>query len=370
MLRKFLQILRPHDLKLRDDRWRDKLGSELVAVLRRARALDAAGLAETYECGGVPACGERRRVVAAPAADGHTHLALCAIDGGCLDLSLREPELRLSTLSFEATCELLCETLGIERAASFATVTPDVFLLGSVERSGVRADAYLALNPDLEAFPHLLTARGSASRATVVFVNTARFLPPTLIDLHGPGRRVEIVQLEDCLALENGALITRASARTLAAAPTPNTAPVCVRIDEAGEHALDAEGYAAAVARAESELDLLLDFSTQHHLTKRRVVYAGGRRRNGRYEPIEMRTSEAAVAAELIERTCRGGYVRPRDLERLQGNSMQTFHRAWQALDPEPREWLEKKAGTRDADAEYRFAPRRGRRWALLKPPA
>ena len=87
------------------------------------------------------------------------------------------------------------------------------------------------------------------------------------------------------------------------------------------------------------------------------------------YEPIELRASEAAVAAELIEWSSRNrGYVRIRDLATMKDHDKQTFNRAWQQLDPEPRAFLEKEPGSRDVDTAFRFRPPPAKRWALLKP--
>ncbi|MBI2388658.1 MAG: hypothetical protein HYV09_03490 [Deltaproteobacteria bacterium] len=357
-------------MKLRDAAWQEKLGPELVTILRRARVLHDAGLASSYECGGAH-CGERRRIV--PSDDGvpgKPYLALCAMDGGCLDLELSEDELRLSTLSFAGAIDLLRGALRIEGVGAAAHIAPDVFLLGVTERGGLRTDAFLALNPDLESFPHFLTARGTAQRASVVFTNTTRWLPQPLVDLHGPGRRVEIALLEDILALRDGAVVATdvMAARVPAAARSPEP-PVCVRLDVDGERALSAEEHERMLERAPLDLDFFLDFSVQHHLTAKKTVYIGGRRRAGAYERIEMRASEAAVAAELIERSCKSsGYLRLRDLVAMKDHGKQTFHRAWQQLDPDPRAFLEKEPGSRDVDAAYRFRPQHGRRWALLKP--
>jgi len=370
MIRKLLQVLRPHDLKLRDATWDERFGAELVTILRRARVLHDAGLASTYECGGAH-CGERRRVVPVPNdKTGRPYVALCAIDGGCLDLQLSENELRLSTLSFAGAIELLRAALRVQGAGAAAQIAPDVFALGAIERGGARADAFLALNPDLEAFPYFLTARGTAQRATIVFTNTTRWLPQPLVDLHGPGRRVEIVLLEDVLTLRNDAVVATEIATPRMRAPVLSPEPpACVRLDADGERVLSAEEYQATLERAALDLDLFLDFSTQHRVTKKKTVYRGGRRRDGAYSGVELRVSEAAVAAELIERSCRhAGYLKVRDLVAMRDHDRQTFNRAWQQLDPEPRAFLEKQPGSRDADAAFRFKPPRGRRWALLKP--
>lgn len=366
MIRKLLQVLRPHDIKLRDAAWEERLGPELVTVLRRARVLHGSGLADWFDCGGAH-CGERRRVVEMPGGpDGKPYLALCAIDSGCLDLPLSEDELRLSTLSFAGAIDLLRTALSIEGVGDAAQIAPDVFHLGAAERGGVRAEAFLALNPDLESFPYFLTARGTAQRASIVFANTTRWLPQQLVDLHGPGRRVEIALLEDVLTMRRDAIV---SIEVPPATPTAASEPVCIVVDKDGERALSADEYRHVVDRAPSELDLFLDFSVQHRVTNKRTVYRGGRVRDGKYQLIEVRVSEAAVAAELIERTCRGGqYLKVRDLQSMRDHDRQTFNRAWQQLDPEPRVFLEKQPGSRDVDAAFRFRAPPGRRWALLKP--
>jgi hypothetical protein len=367
MIRKLLQVLRPHDIKLRDAAWDERLGAELVTVLRRARVLHGSGLADWFDCGGAH-CGERRRVLEMPGGpNGKPYLALCAIDSGCLDLPLSEDELRLSTLSFAGAIELLRAALRIDGVGDAAQVAPDVFHLGVTDGGGMRAEAFLALNPDLESFPYFLTARGTAQRASVVFTNTTRWLPQQLVDLHGPGRRVEIALLEDVLTMRDGAIV---SIGGKPAAPIVTTAaPVCIAIDNDGERALSSDEYRYVIEAAPRELDLFLDFSIQHRITNKRTVYRGGRVRDGQYQPIEIRVSEAAVAAELIERTCRGGpYVKVRELHSMHDHDRQTFNRAWQQLDPEPRVFLEKQPGSRDVDAAFRFRAPPGRRWALLKP--
>lgn len=358
MITKLLRVLRPHDVKLRDETWHDNLGHELVTVRRRARVLHDAGLASTYDCGG-DQCGERRRVISAPGeVPGKPYLALCAIDNGCLDLPLAEDELRLSTLSFAGACDVLRAALRIEADGPVTVAAPDVFLLGSLVRGGLRADAFLALNPDLESFPYFLTARGTAQRLSVAFVNTKRWLPQTIVDLHGPGRRVEIVLLEDVLGLVNGVVV--------GAEPEPApvvSTPVATAISHDGERMLTEEDYLSLDREAARMFDLYLDAATLRTLGRKKFFRGGYRDAGGAFHESKLTFNEGRAVAEFVE-LARDRALAPSKLPTVADkNADQLFKTGWPKVDPARRALRPEGSGAR-------FAPPPGVRWALIKPVA
>jgi hypothetical protein len=374
MIRKFLRVLRSYELELHRERWERDIGDALFATLRRERVLYDGGVADWYECGG--RCGERRRVIEAPDEHpGKPYLALCAVDGGCLDKPLSEDGAHVWGFSFADAIAVLRRTLGIDGASETEEVVHGVFAIGSVDRSGIRADVFLAVNPDDDAFPHFVSARAHAQRAAVVLINTARWLPQAFVDAHGPGKRVEIALLEDMLAVRDGAIVATDTGERLRGRPKTSGVPVCLVIDADGERALDEAEYRELLGRAEHDLDFFLDVSTLHRDGRRKFFVGGIRHRpesggaRGVFERVELRQTEGAAAVEFIERTHRGRHVKPSELTTLADyeDALQVFRRAFEKLDPEPRQYVEQQPGSRDVHIAFAFRPSLGSRWAIVK---
>ena len=81
-------------------------------------------------------------------------------------------------------------------------------LIGTQQRAaleGATRDVFLALRPHAELSPAWLALRERGGRAAVVLVPTMRRVAPELSGAHGPLDKVEIVALDDALAVRDGA---------------------------------------------------------------------------------------------------------------------------------------------------------------------
>jgi hypothetical protein len=356
MMRKFLRVLQPADLTLQDASWEQLLGERLVEALRRASLLEDGPRATSLECGG-DHCGEARRVVHCPGvAPGKDYVALCATDGGCMDVPLSEDDLRTSTLSWAGVAQLLRRLLRIEGRGKPTHVAGPVFGLGEIEKDGLRADAFLALNPD-EGFHHFLVARIAAPRPTVVFVTSARALDPALAEAHGPSSRVEVVLVEDVLCVESGVIAARDWRATRA--PKAN-APAALLLSHDGERTLTAEEYLALVEHAAERFDLFLDAATPRR-AGRKTYFLGGRREGARWQEEHLTEGEAAAIAEFIVRARNAPIDIEKELTSVKDKVAKQLYKKGAAKIGATHRFILRERGGRA------FRPPPGARWALIR---
>jgi hypothetical protein len=218
-----------------------------VAALRAERVVVDGTPAESLPCGEGGACArDVRDTWEGRAKRGATlrWLATCGKDAReCDDAWLTDADVRTVVVRASALVQLTARLLGVARVPHDLPATwgapTEPRAIGVEQRGaggGASRDVFLSLRPEREVSAAWLALRERAARPALVVVTTTRRLDPELVARHGPMDRVELLALDQALALESGAV-----ALTLAGAGMRALAPERATNDVEGERAEEAE---------------------------------------------------------------------------------------------------------------------------------
>lgn len=216
-MRRFLRLFEDSwDCKLHTHLFPDAIGEDAFALLCREGVLEPAGQAETYPCpGSGGSC--PRVVVPVPRNKATPFLAVCGDRRGCVSVPLTEEQTHVHALNRRAWVALLRSAYALDGPISYDV--PGAFGLWSIGQARGR-DVLLAEKPDGHDLLEIVLAREGLPRRTRVLVPTATRVDDFLVHRCRPGEHVELVILEDELAIEDGALVV-VSGATVAADPEP-----------------------------------------------------------------------------------------------------------------------------------------------------
>ena len=350
--------------------FRERIGDHAFDALLAAGVLERRGVAEWYPCGGPEGEGCPRRVVENPGDDEHPFAAVCGrCPPACETVLLTEEEVEIVAVSEAGLIRALRLALDAEGEMEIdGSLFPHTFSLGRTSWGGAHREAFLALRPWDPGIPAFLASRRSARLPSLVLAPTRWRVQARLADEHGPADRVEIVFLEDVLALEGGRLALRAPVPTGVAEPAAayQAAPYCMLVDADGARPVDEATYREIAAHAD-DYDLFLDLLSTTVAGRHRAC-----RRNGdAFEEGSLTHQQAGAYAELMERR---RPLRAGELAALNtfGSPDKQVEAARRVLDVKLTryEWRSSKLLRADdrLAKRYLFQPPEGLRWVLLRP--
>ncbi len=362
-MRRFLKSLRGRNVlcAVLEKKW----GVDVVRALVNERVLTRGELAAFYPCPGHEE-GCPREVV--PARDGevYSHLALPAVVDCCPVLELSESDLATWTFSPGGWFRLLGKLLGVSQV-SFDPTMRNRFVLGRADR-GVLGRADRGADVEVLYVPragedllYCLAAIHRRRRRTLV-VMPLRPETDLFEAYEEPGGVVEVVYLEERLAIENGRVLWHDLS-----AENEDGVPHCTVFDTSGSRELSYKEYEAFRVSLKT-YDLFLDLCDR----RGRRSYRGGRTlADGRFEEATVPYTGAMAFAELMRS---GRPVRACSLEALRGNSPASANKRIE----EARRVLDVRTGRttwratdivvgEERDAKlFVFKPDDGLRWCLI----
>ncbi len=376
-MRRFLEAVGPLEVERHHKTWIEVLGPELFSLLVATRLLDPRGAADWWPCGD-PGCGATgcpRAIVPSGRTDTPL-IAVCGSVRSCGDEFLRVVDTELFAPSWTRFVALLRHVLRIDGEAPPIEVYPRVFSLGTTLRDGTAREALVALSPNDPGFGFYLSSRHAAPSASVVFVPSARRVPPLLAAQCARGCRVELVALDEVLVADNGRLAMRWPAT--ATAPVTSAAPSVSHpfraLTERGELRLTRDDYEAVVRTAEHELGLFIDYASTITVDgKRKPRHRAGFRskQTKAWKIADLMPDQAELLVQYVER--RGMFVMPRELPvfagKGPGDNSAILHRVQitrALVDEEPWHWFKTDSASQGRDLAYTFAPEDGARFAVI----
>ncbi len=205
-MRRFLRLFEDSwDCKLHTHLFPDAIGEDAFAFLCEEGVLEPAGRGDTYPC---PKSGRScpRVVVPVPRNKAHPFLAVCGDRRGCVSVPLTEAQTELHALNRRAWVALLRRVYGLDGAISYDV--PGMFGLWAIGQVRGR-DVFLAEKPDGHDLLQFVLTREAMPRPARVLVPTGQRVDSFLLQRCGAGKHVELVVLEDDLALADGELTAR-----------------------------------------------------------------------------------------------------------------------------------------------------------------
>jgi hypothetical protein len=373
-VRRFLQALQGGVLP-------DGIISELVTRIGKPAfgALIAEGVlvrgdrATTYPCpGGGSEC--PRDVVENP---GDPEFPFVAVPPGpeicCPSVRLTEADLETKRTSRSALVKLISRLFRVDGPANLDTaIFRHAHRLGRSRWGGIERDVLLCTNlSGSEAVGHLL-ARKAMRQPTLILAHArTRYTSPEIAAHFGRGEVVEVAFLEDCLAIEDGRVVTREPAVLGVAEPVATYALqpelFCVVIDQDGRREVDEATYRDVAARMMS-CDLFLDLLSTVRAGRYRSGYSDEHRA---FVETSLTPQQAWAYAELVEKR---KPTRAGELATLSdfGASHKQVEAARRAVDLKlsRKKWrsTELIAGVDASANRYLFKPPPGLRFVVIRP--
>ena len=211
LLSGFLQLFEAHgDRALPSHVVRERAGERALETLLDAGLLRDAGRMSHYECGGEDGEGCPRRVIEDHMQRDRPLVAVCGRSpAACEAVRLTEAECAGVAIDVRALSNALAELFGAEAVGMKARAVAPLEKLGEARTNGSARDVFLVRRPSDRALANALSLRERAARRTLVLVPTARDLAGDLAAQYGPGGKVELVILEDVLAVRKTGLVLR-----------------------------------------------------------------------------------------------------------------------------------------------------------------
>lgn len=368
-MRSFLEMLHrgawPSDLT---SRWRSKLGAETFDALVATGILQPSDPATWYPCpGGGDAC--PRLVVENPGDAEHPFVAVPEDGGCCAAVPLREEDLAQHAVSAPHFVRALRGLLRIDGPFALDDeLFPCTVRIGRTTEDALPRDVLLATWPTYDGFESFLASRRSARRPSLVLVpRRMRGVPSSVEDHHGPGEHVEIVFLEDLLAILDGRIQRVPDWRHAPGVREPDQSSgsaFCVLVAHDGARPIDEAAYRDIVGRAD-EFDLFIDTLARVEAGRCR---ASRRLPDGTVEGATLTPLHASILVELIERRQALGAGELPGLASHRSSEKQV-EAARRAVDVKlgRYQWRALQLIRGDV-SRYLFAPPEGFRFAVIRP--
>lgn len=350
-----------------------QIGEPAFAALVAEGVLVRGDRASTYPCpGGGSDC--PRDVVENP---GDPEFPFVAVPPGpeicCPSVRLTAADLETKRASRPALVTLVSRLFRVEGPANLdSPVFRHAHRLGRSRWGGAERDVLFctSLNGS-EAVGHLLARRAMRQPTLVLAHARTRYTSPEVVAHFGRGEVVEVVFLEDCLAIEGDRVVVRGHAVTGVAEPAAvyvaRPEPFCIVVDQYGRREVDEATYREVASRIES-YDLFIDLLTTVRAGRYRSGYTD---KNGLFVETSLTLQQAWAYAELVEQR--------RPLRAGELHALSAFGASHKQVEAARREvdvklgrntWrsTELVAGGDAPSNRYLFKPPDGLRFAVLRP--